>query len=238
MRLDAFDYELPPERIAQRPAARRDASRLMILDSEDGAIVHAFFHQLGQRLRDGDLLVFNDSKVIRARLLGRKATGGRVELLLVERLDSERWTCLIRSSREPKQGSRLLFRAGIGARVLERDPVGWVVGFDSALGTEQLEKVGRVPLPPYIIRDAASEVAAGDAEDDERYQTVFARAPGAVAAPTALFHKGGRRRSPARPAAFYRWPFVPGFSPCEHPAFAHGGRIRVLQKRSRPGSIQ
>ncbi len=117
MRLDAFDYELPAERIAQRPAARRDASRLMILDSEDGAIVHACFHQLAERLRDGDLLVFNDSKVIRARLLGRKATGGRVELLLVERLDSERWTCLIRSSREPKQGSRLLFRAGIGARV-------------------------------------------------------------------------------------------------------------------------
>jgi S-adenosylmethionine:tRNA ribosyltransferase-isomerase len=105
MRLADFDYELPPDRIAQRPTAHRDASRLLVL-ARDDRIDHTTFRRLPDWMRAGDLLVFNDSKVIRARLLGRKASGGRIELLLVEPLDRERWTCLIRSSRAPRVGSR------------------------------------------------------------------------------------------------------------------------------------
>jgi S-adenosylmethionine:tRNA ribosyltransferase-isomerase len=187
MRLADFDYELPPDRIAQRPTAHRDASRLLVL-ARDDRIDHTTFRRLPDWMRAGDLLVFNDSKVIRARLLGRKASGGRIELLLVEPLDRERWTCLIRSSRAPRVGSRLLFRGEVEARVLERDAVGWVVGFDPELGIEGLDRIGHVPLPPYITRDPGVDASSHEVEDDERYQTVYARVPGAVAAPTAGLH--------------------------------------------------
>src|SRR5690242_16430251 len=180
-----FDFSLPPELIAQHPAPQRSGSRL--LDGTGDALVDRWFRDLPQRLQPGDLMVFNDTRVIKARLLGAKASGGAVEVL-VERVlpGSEAWAH-VRASKSPKPGSLLHFDGPGGARfsaeVLGRG------GPDGALYRLRfpddplalLERFGHVPLPPYITH-------ADDAEDERRYQTVFARRPGAVAAPTAALH--------------------------------------------------
>ena len=190
MNVADFDFELPAERIAQRPASRRDGSRLLVLDRETGALRHRRFSDLADLLNPGDLLVLNDTRVIPARLVGHKPSGGRVELLLVEPVEPGAiggvWRCLLKASRPPAPGSSIDFGQGCGARVLERDPIGWRVKLEAPGGRpeELLERVGQAPLPPYIRRDAAGP----DAADRERYQTVFARQPGAIAAPTAGLH--------------------------------------------------
>ncbi len=190
MRLADFDFELPPERIAQHPTPRRDASRLLVLDRASGALRHRRFSDLAELLVPGDLLVLNDTRVIRARLLGRKASGGRVELLLVEPVEPGNtggaWRCLLKASRPPAPGSSIDFGEGYSARVLERDPLGWRVQLESPgeRPEQLLERFGQVPLPPYIRR----ELGGSDDADGERYQTVYARNPGAVAAPTAGLH--------------------------------------------------
>jgi S-adenosylmethionine:tRNA ribosyltransferase-isomerase len=190
MNVADFDFELPAERIAQRPASQRDAARLLVLDRESGALRHRRFSDLVALLQPGDLLVLNDTRVIPARLVGHKPTGGRVELLLVEPVEpgasGEEWRCLVKASRPPVPGSSIDFGQGFGARVLERDPLGWRVRLEARgeRPQELLERVGQVPLPPYIRRDDAGP----DAADGERYQTVFARQPGAIAAPTAGLH--------------------------------------------------
>lgn len=185
MRFKDFDYNLPPELIAQAPADRRDASRLMILDRQQGTIDESVFTGIPEQFRSGDLLVINDTKVIPARLFGEKETGGRVEVFLLRREAGadEAWSCLIRSSKKPRPGSSIRFPAGMTARVVERkDEESWLVSFSPVEGfNEWLEEQGSMPLPPYIRRPAA-------ADDDARYQTVFARASGAVAAPTAGLH--------------------------------------------------
>jgi S-adenosylmethionine:tRNA ribosyltransferase-isomerase len=207
MRLSDFDFPLPPELIAQVPAERRDASRLLVVQRASGAMEHRTFSELPELLRPGDLLVVNDARVIPARLRGRKAsTGGQVELLLVrpaaasaaaaealERGPSEvEWICLGQASKGLKPGTVVELEAGLRAEIRQALEGGEVVvrfslepeGGAAASLIGALERAGRVPLPPYIDRPPA-------AEDLERYQTVYARAPGSVAAPTAGLHFTG-----------------------------------------------
>ena len=192
MKVSDFDFELPPERIAQEPAARRDASRLMVLDRVARTIVHRTFADLPEYLRASDLLVANDTRVIPARVFGRKAragTGGKVEFLLLEETAPGVWDALMRSRRRPKTGEQVILDGDLAvATVLAEGELGRVqVRLDSQLPwLELLDRIGQTPLPPYIQRKAASP--AQQAADRERYQTVFAREPGAVAAPTAGLH--------------------------------------------------
>jgi len=194
VRLDDFDYLLPQERIAQHPCEPRDASRLLVLDPDGDGLRHSRFADLPGRLESGDLLVFNDTRVLPARLVGHKETGGRVELLLLEpRLREPRgetWRCLMQVSRKPQVPSWLVFGEGrVRAQVIERGEDGWLVRFPDRPGgvEEMLWEIGRMPLPPYIHRNSGDS----DREDRDRYQTVFARHPGAVAAPTAGLHFTG-----------------------------------------------
>lgn len=185
MKLEDFDYALPEELIAQEPVSPRDASRLLVLPAE-GPTRHESFAALETLLAPGDLLVFNDTKVIPARLVGRKETGGKVELLLCEPLDGglgRRWRALGQASKPIRAGAALAFD-GLGARVVEAEGEGfYVVELDregEALEAA-LERAGRVPLPPYIRREPGER-------DRARYQTIWARAPGSAAAPTAGLH--------------------------------------------------
>ncbi len=185
MLLDDFDYFLPPELIAQQPSDRRDASRLLALDKRTGTMAESSFREIPGLFRQGDLLVVNDTRVIPARLTGRKESGGRVEVFLVRKLagPGELWHCLIKASKAPKPGMHLLLPEDLVALVIGRgtDEL-WTVSFSPVEGFEErLERAGSMPLPPYIKRPAANE-------DRERYQTVFARVKGAVAAPTAGLH--------------------------------------------------
>lgn len=175
-----FAYELPPELIAQAPLPERSASRLLVLDGATGSLEDRSFTDIVELLAPGDLLVFNDTRVLPARVGGRKATGGRVELLL-ERITGPRCGLFqIRASKSPKAGGEIELEGGVGARVLGREGDLFDVELDADLAA-YLETHGSVPLPPYIER-------APDAADIARYQTVFAREPGAVAAPTAGLH--------------------------------------------------
>ncbi len=195
MRIEDFDFELPAGQIAQRPLDRRDASRLLVLEREADGVAHRRFAELPSLFRPGDLLVVNDARVIPARLLGTKAaTGGRAELLLVRpaapgglegRAAGAEWFCLGQASKGLKVGLSLEFQGGLAATVVEALGGGEVrVRFDApgqtSLG-EALASAGRLPLPPYIEREPT-------AEDAERYQTVYARSEGSVAAPTAGLH--------------------------------------------------
>jgi S-adenosylmethionine:tRNA ribosyltransferase-isomerase len=178
--LSDFDFELPPELIAQVPAATRSASRL--LDVAPSGIVDRRFTDLPQLLRAGDLAVFNDTRVIRARVRGRKQSGGRVEIL-IERIRSEdRASAQLRASHLPKRGAAIDLGDGARAHVLSRDARFFELAFEvGAPLIEWLERHGEVPLPPYIVH-------RGDEHDAERYQTIYASEPGAVAAPTAGLH--------------------------------------------------
>ncbi|CDI02699.1 MAG: tRNA preQ1(34) S-adenosylmethionine ribosyltransferase-isomerase QueA [Candidatus Competibacter denitrificans] len=177
-----FYFDLPSELIAQQPPAQRGDSRLLALDGATGQVADQRFSDLLELLRPDDLLVFNDTRVIPARLSGRKASGGRVELLVERVLDEQRALVQIRANRAPKPGSLLVFDAGGTAIVVDRqqDLFEIRVDIDQPLPT-WLEQHGRLPLPPYITREPT-------AHDAERYQTVYARQPGAVAAPTAGLH--------------------------------------------------
>ena len=185
LRLSDFDYALPPELIAQHPPAVRTDSRLLHVVPHDGAddrprLDDRAFTDLPSLLRPGDLLVLNDTRVIRARLHGRKASGGRIDAL-VERLDGEREAiAMIRASHPPHPGGVLHFDGGASATVTSRDGAFFGLSFDQPV-LPLLERAGSLPLPPYI------EHAPG-AEDEDRYQTVYATHPGAVAAPTAGLH--------------------------------------------------
>lgn len=177
-----FYFDLPSELIAQQPPAQRGDSRLLALDGATGQITDRRFGELLELLRPDDLLVFNDTRVIPARLSGRKASGGRVELLVERVLDEQRALVQIRANRAPKPGSLLVLDAGGTATVVDRQQDLFEIraDIDQPLPT-WLEQHGRLPLPPYITREPT-------AHDAERYQTVYARQPGAVAAPTAGLH--------------------------------------------------
>jgi S-adenosylmethionine:tRNA ribosyltransferase-isomerase len=177
-----FHYELPPELIAQTPLAERSASRLLVVPPPPSDFQDASIATLPEHLRAGDLLVFNDTRVMPARLFGHKETGGRVEILIERVLGSHEAKAQLGVSKSPRAGARITLDAGGGVEVLGRDGEFYRLRFD---GPELLERLllraGRLPLPPYITRDA-------EEDDLERYQTVFAREPGAVAAPTAGLH--------------------------------------------------
>jgi len=175
-----FHYELPDDLIARHPTARRRDSRLLHLDGTSGAIADRQFAELPQLLRSGDLLVFNDTRVVPARLFGTKETGGRVELMLERALDAGRALVQLRASKPPAVGSRIRLAGGSTATVTGREDEFWVLDFAEAPG-EVFERCGEMPLPPYMKR-------AAEDFDRERYQTVYAREPGAVAAPTAGLH--------------------------------------------------
>ena len=185
MLVSDFAYDLPPELIAGFPADRRSDSRLMVLDRASGTIAHDVFENMDRYLNPEDLVVLNDTRVIPARLKGHKATGGKVEIFLVRPVEASAtaWYCLLRGAKGVKPGQEITLPAGMRALVDgRRNGETWHVEF---LGNEPfpewLDREGEMPLPPYLQR-AASEL------DRERYQTVFAAAPGAVAAPTAGLH--------------------------------------------------
>ena len=183
MRLRDFHYDLPRDLIAQRPLAERSASRLLCLDRESGTLADRWFRDLPALLHPGDLLVFNDTRVIPARLLGRKRdTGGRVEVLVERVLDAHRVLAHVRASKPPGEGVGLLLEGAIEARVEGREGDLFRLCFSGKTEVlPLLERHGHMPLPPYIERSDTPE-------DRNRYQTVFAARPGAVAAPTAGLH--------------------------------------------------
>ena len=187
MKKSDFHYELPTELIAQTPLAQRSASRLLVVDAPSGQFLDRQFVDLREYLRGGDLLVFNDTRVLPARLYGRKQTGGAVEILIERVTGAHEALAQLGVSKKPKPGSRIILDdggrdAGSALLVLGREGEFYRLRNE---GNEPLEKLlvrlGHMPLPPYIAR-------ADDAHDTERYQTVFARTPGAVAAPTAGLH--------------------------------------------------
>jgi S-adenosylmethionine:tRNA ribosyltransferase-isomerase len=180
MRTDEFDFDLPERLIAQHPTAQRGASRLLY--AHDGALEDRRFAELLQLVRPGDVLVLNDTRVIKARLFGSKDSGGAVEVLVERVLNDHEVLAQVRASHAPKAGSQMLLADALQVRVLGRDGEFFRLRFASLENVlDLLERHGRLPLPPYISH------AAND-EDEQRYQTVFAREAGAVAAPTAGLH--------------------------------------------------
>src|SRR5262245_47946575 len=178
--IDDFDYELPPELIAQHPSESRSGSRLLLLSGD--ALFDHRFADLPQLLSPGDLLVFNDTRVIKARLFGRKETGGRIEVLIERLLPANEALAQVHAGRAAKPGSTLELEGGLRLRVLGREGEFYRLRFpEGADALALLERHGSVPLPPYITH-------APLADDEARYQTVYARSPGAVAAPTAGLH--------------------------------------------------
>ena len=182
MKKSDFHYDLPEELIAQAPLAERSASRMLVVPPGEGDFADMHVRDLPDLLQPGDLLVFNDTRVIPARLFGQKESGGRVEILIERLLPDAQARVQMRASKSPKPGSRIVLDGGGQAEVVGRDDAFFVVRFEVDEPLEQwLARVGRLPLPPYIQREP-------DAADAERYQTVFAREVGAVAAPTAGLH--------------------------------------------------
>jgi S-adenosylmethionine:tRNA ribosyltransferase-isomerase len=180
-----FDYRLPAGLIARYPAPERDASRLLLLNRASKQVAEDIFRNISAHLVPGDLLVMNDTRVMRARLFGTRATGGKAEIFLVRRAEdpAERWSCLLRASKKFREGQVVHLAGGMQATVSGRaGDESWLVDFAGPEPFEEwLEREGHIPLPPYLQRE-------DDAEDRERYQTVFSRTPGAVAAPTAGLH--------------------------------------------------
>lgn len=182
MRKSDFYFDLPEELIAQTPLERRDSSRLLHLDKTTGELEHRHFYELLDYLREGDCMVFNDSRVLPARLIGARPTGGSVELVLLRDLGEGRWECLSRPGRKTKPGTELLFGNGELKATVESVAEGGnrIVRFDyEGIFLEALERLGKMPLPPYIKEEL---------QDSERYQTVYSREIGSAAAPTAGLH--------------------------------------------------
>lgn len=182
MKTHDFYYDLPEELIAQTPLQQRDASRLMVLDRQTGAVSHQHFYDIIRYLNPGDCLVMNDSRVLPARLLGHRPSGGAVEVLLLRDLGGKRWECLCRPGRKMQVGSTVSFGSGeLSATVREvKEDGNRVVEFTyEGIFLEVLERLGKMPLPPYI---------KAELQDQERYQTVYSREVGSAAAPTAGLH--------------------------------------------------
>ncbi len=182
MKKTDFSFDLPQELIAQTPIPLRDHSRLMILDKQTGKTEHRHFYDLPEYLDPGDCLVLNDSRVLPARLLGSRSSGGAVELLLLKDLGDNKWECLCRPGKKIREGTELFFGDGkLTAHVLEITEGGnrIVHFFYEGIFMEILEELGRMPLPPYITAEL---------NEPERYQTVYSKIPGSAAAPTAGLH--------------------------------------------------
>ncbi len=190
MDLQEFQYDLPAHLIAQHPSEQRDHSRLMVLDRRSGRITHRLFYEIVKEVLPGDVFVVNNTRVIKAKLFGRKKTGGRVEVLLTKHIESispneEIWNCLVKRPKRLSRGALIDFHPDLTGEVLESPKGLWTIRFRSRGDfREVLERVGRMPLPPYIRRDGGEDLP----EDTLRYQTIFARREGAIAAPTAGLH--------------------------------------------------
>jgi S-adenosylmethionine:tRNA ribosyltransferase-isomerase len=192
--LDDYDYELPEDRIAQKPSPQRDGSRLLHLNRGSGDISHRVFCDLPGLMRSGDVLVVNNTEVIPGRILGRKDTGGKAEVLILTYADGQAvrkaagefdCTCLIKSSKKTRTGSTIFFDHGLRAEVLRPSGDCYEVKFTCENDFDQvLYQVGKVPLPPYIRRESEN----GFRDDHTAYQTIYASEKGAIAAPTAGFH--------------------------------------------------
>ncbi len=177
-----FWYDLPEELIAQTPLQQRDGSRLLVLNKESGEVSHRHFYDILEYLNPGDCLVMNDSRVLPARLLGHRPTGGAVEVLLLRDLGDKKWECLVKPGRKMQVGSQVIFGNGeLTATVREvKDDGNRIVEFCyEGIFLEVLERLGKMPLPPYIKEEL---------QDQERYQTVYSREVGSAAAPTAGLH--------------------------------------------------
>ena len=185
MEVKEFDYHLPKELIAKFPAEPRDSSRLLVLNRKTGEIEHRIFRDIVEYLRPGDVLVLNDTKVIPARLFGELPTGGKVELLLIRQVEPSVWEVMARPARKLKPGKKITFDSELTGEVVGYLGEGRrLVKFHLPEGKkfmEKLEEIGHVPLPPYVEREETPE-------DRVKYQTVFARKEGSVAAPTAGLH--------------------------------------------------
>ena len=182
MKTHDFWYDLPEELIAQTPLEQRDTSRLLVMDRRSGSVSHKRFYDIIDYLHPGDCLVMNDSRVLPARLLGNRPTGGAVELLLLKDLGDKKWECLAKPGRKLQEGQEVIFGDGkLTATVVQvQDDGNRVVEFHyDGIFLEVLEQLGKMPLPPYI---------KAELQDQERYQTVYSRAVGSAAAPTAGLH--------------------------------------------------
>lgn len=182
MKKSDFNFDLPERLIAQTPLQQRDHSRLMLLDRENGALEHRHFYELPEFLHEGDCLVLNDSRVLPARLLGSRASGGSVELVLLRDLGDGRWECLSRPGKKTRPGTELNFGNGELHATVEDviEDGNRIVRFHyDGIFLEVLERLGKMPLPPYIKEEL---------QDAERYQTVYSRELGSAAAPTAGLH--------------------------------------------------
>ncbi len=190
MDIGEFQYDLPPHLIAQYPSEKRDHSRLMVLDRRSGRITHHLFFEIVKKVLPGDVLLVNNTKVIKAKLLGQKETGGKVEVLLTKCIESispdeEIWQCLFKRSKRIRPGTVICFHRDLVGEVLSRIEGGVTIHFRTNKNFRKiLEQVGRIPLPPYIKRKNRRDLR----QDRDRYQTVFAEKEGAIAAPTAGLH--------------------------------------------------
>ena len=184
MKLDEFDYLLPEDLIAAAPLERREASRMLCVDRAAGTIKDDAFSTFPARLREGDVLVLNNTRVFPAKLKGTTETGANVELLLQEEVEPNIWTALAKPARRLKPGKALVLGSGVTCEVLERKESSVRIRFDSSIDVwKELERIGSTPLPHYIERPQGEK-----ASDRERYQTIFAKERGAIAAPTAGLH--------------------------------------------------
>lgn len=183
MQVKDFHFELPDELIARYPLADRTASRLLCVDGNSGSRTHRHFYEVLDLLNEGDLVIFNNTRVIPARMFGQKASGGKVEVLIERVLDEQSALAHLRSSRSPKEGAELTLEGGLKATMVGRHDDLFELCFDLTEGNliEALEQFGHMPLPPYMKRE-------DELSDRERYQTVYNAKPGAVAAPTAGLH--------------------------------------------------
>lgn len=186
MKITDFDFELPPHLIAKYPAEERSASRMLKLHRHTGEVTHGQFTDIVDLLQEGDLLVFNNTRVIPARLFGQKQSGGKVEVLIERVLSDSTVLAHVKASKAPKEGAILLLEGGLEAETLGRENALFHLHFNQAEGQQRsvfelLEEYGHMPLPPYIDRPDENT-------DKERYQTVYNEKPGAVAAPTAGLH--------------------------------------------------
>jgi len=191
MKIEEFDYHLPEELIAQEPCEVRDQARMMVVHKRTGLIENKDFPDLPEFLEKGDVLIINDTKVIPARLIGKKASGGQIEILLLRRRDDtpsgQIWEVLLRPAKRVQVGGQIWFNEGCRAMIIDRiSDKKWLLAFITDLPFDQfLHQYGKAPLPPYIKRRGDYTT---DREDIKRYQTVYARVPGSVAAPTAGLH--------------------------------------------------
>ncbi|MGI1678614.1 MAG: tRNA preQ1(34) S-adenosylmethionine ribosyltransferase-isomerase QueA [Cellvibrionaceae bacterium] len=182
MKLTDFHYDLPKELIAEQPAPERRGSRLLYLDGDTGGLQHGSFPDLLHWVEPGDLMVFNDTRVIPARVFGHKASGGKIEILVERLIDEQTVVAMVRASKAPKIDSELVLEDDTRVTVIERQEQFFKIRFPQGHSVlDVLERVGKIPLPPYIER-------AADNVDSERYQTVYGKKKGAVAAPTAGLH--------------------------------------------------